>query len=151
MGIAIRRKDAAWASLGMLVAVLIEPGKTWAIGVLRRIYTVDDELRLGVQTLSAKPVAVTLRTDTVLQNSVWEEALRFEENYKERYRTGILLEPQQLPLSGADLLLPPGLASRGTQFNVPLTQGGEQRIRVARLLDEGEHYQRAMIESLGLA
>ena len=151
MGIAIRRKDAAWASLGMLVAVLIEPGKTWVIGVLRRIYTVDDELRLGVQTLSAKPVAVTLRTDTALRDSVWEEAIRFEATYKELYRTGILLEPQQLPLSGSDVLLPPGLASRGTQFNVPLTQGGEQRIRVARLLDEGEHYQRAMIESLGLA
>jgi hypothetical protein len=149
MGIAIRRADAGWAALGCLVAVLIEPGKTWAIGVLRRIFSVDDELRLGIQTLSARPAAVTLRTDTLARDHVWEDAMKHEASYNEHFQTGLLLAPQSLPLPAGEILLAPALASRGTQFGVPLPQG-EQRIRVTRLLDAGEHYQRAMFESLGV-
>jgi hypothetical protein len=41
------------------------------------------------------------------------------------------------------------LGGRGTQFNVPLPQGGEQRIRIERLLEDSPHYQRVIFESLG--
>lgn len=148
LGIAIRRADAPWAAHGALLAILIEPGKDWFLGVLRRIYSVEDELRMGVQILGAKPRLVALRSETVKRDEVWEEAMRFEATFREHYQRGILGEPQSLPLKGGEILLPPGLASRGTQFNVPLPDG-EQRVRIARLVDDTEHYQRAIFESLG--
>lgn len=150
LGIAIRRADAHWAAHGALVAVMIEPGNEWFLGVLRRIFPVEDELRLGIQVLAAKPKVVTLRAETAARDHVWADAMRFEAAFKEHYQRGILLEPQSLPLVGGEILLAPGLASRGTQFGIPLP-GGEQRLRVTRLVESNEHYQRAMIESLGVA
>lgn len=147
VGIAIRRADARWAGLGALLAILIEPGKKWFVGVIRRVFSVEDELRLGVQLLSALPTTVTLRLEALSREHVWEDAMKHEESFGEQFKKGILLEPQSLPLQAAELLLPAGLASRGSQFNVPLGKG-EQRIRITRLLEDGEHYQRALFEPL---
>jgi hypothetical protein len=149
LGIAIRSADARWATHGALVAVTIEPSTEWFLGVLRRIFSVDDELRLGIQVLAAKPKVVTLRADTVKRDEVWADAMRFEAAFRDHYQRGILLEPQSLPLGAGEMLLPAGLASRGTQFGVPLPVG-EQRIRVTRVMEKNEHYQRVMFESLGL-
>jgi hypothetical protein len=148
LGIAIRRVDAGWAEHGTLVAILIEPGTQWIVGVLKRIFSVEDELRLGVQTLGVKPRSLWMETEMLQGISPWEEAELFEPNFRERFRQAILLEPQAAPLRAADLLLPPGLATRGTQFNVSLA-GGLQRIRVTRLLHDGESFQRAVFEPLG--
>ncbi len=148
LGLAIRRGDAAWASHGELVAILIEPGSDWFLGTLRRIFSIENELRLGVQILAARPQVVSLRADVVERAAVWEDALRHEARFKEYYQRGILLEPQALPLAGAEILLAPRLATRGTQFGVPLAQG-EQRLRVTRIVEENKHFQRAMFESLG--
>lgn len=150
IGIAIKRADARWAVHGALLAITIEPGGEWFLGVLRRIFPVEDELRLGIQTLAAKPRVVTLRNDTVRRDEVWADAMKFEAAFREHYQRGILLEPQALPLNPGEILLAPGSASRGTQFGVPLSQG-EQRIRITRIVEKNEHYQRAMFESLGVA
>jgi len=149
LGIAIRRSDAPWAALGALLAIRIEPGTEWFLGVLRRVFSIENELRLGVQILAARPHVVALRTETVKRDQVWEEAMRFEATFKEHYQRGILCEPQTLPLRNGEMLLAPKLASRGTQFNVPLPRGGEQRIRIERLVEDSQHYQRAMFDSLG--
>jgi len=77
---------------------------------------------------------------------VWEEAIKHESLFGEHFRRGILLEPVPLPLSGGEILLPPGAASRGTGFGVPLPTGN-QRLRVARVHRDGEHYQRAAYEA----
>lgn len=148
LGLAIRRVDARWAAHGALVAVLIEPGKDWFLGVLRRIFSIDEELRLGIQVLAAKPCTVTLRVDVDARNQIWDDATRREADFDERYKRGILLERQGLPLAGGVMLLPPGLASKGTHFNVPLTMG-EQRIVVTRVLEDSTHYQRVMFEPVG--
>ncbi|MBS0335387.1 MAG: hypothetical protein JSS40_00915 [Proteobacteria bacterium] len=145
LGLAIRRADARWAAHGELVAVLIEPGRDWFLGVLRRIFSIDEELRLGIQVLAAKPCTVTLRLDVTAGNQVWDEATRRESDFGERYKRGILPEPQGLPLAAGIMLLPPRLASKGTRFNVPLPVG-EQRILVTRILDDTAHYQRVMFE-----
>ena len=149
LGIAIKRVDAPWAAHGALLAIKIEPGTDWFLGVLRRIFSIENELRLGVQILAAKPHVVALRTETVKRDQMWEEAMRFEATFKEHYQRGILCEPQTLPLKNGEMLLAPKLASRGTQFNVPLPKGGEQRIRIERLVDDSPHYQRALFDSLG--
>jgi hypothetical protein len=149
LGIAIRRADARWAAHGALLAITIEPGSDWFLGVLRRIFSVEDELRLGIQILAAKPKVVTLRADTVKRDEVWADAMKHEAAFREHYQRGILLEPQALPLTGGEMLLSPGRASRGTQFGVPLPEG-EQRIRVTRVVEDGEHYQRVIFESLGV-
>ncbi|HXR59580.1 MAG TPA: hypothetical protein VN747_09725 [Burkholderiales bacterium] len=149
LGVAIKRADAPWASHGALLAIKIEPGNDWFLGVLRRIFSIEDELRLGVQILAARPHVVALRTETVKRDEVWEEAMRFEATFKEHYQRGILCEAQRLPLKGGEMLLTPKLGGRGTQFNIPLAQGGEQRIRIERLLENTLHYQRVVFESLG--
>ena len=148
LGIAIRRGDAGWAALGTLVAVLIEPGKDWILCVLRRVFSVDDELRLGLQLLSAKPRTITLQVDPQgAGTSAWEDAMRHEATFKEHFRSAILLEPQTLPLAGADFLLGPACASRGTQFDLQLARG-TQRLRVTRLLEDNAFFQRAAFEPL---
>lgn len=150
LGIAIRRTDARWAVHGALLAIMIEPDGEWFLGVLRRIFSVEDEYRLGIQVLAAKPKVVMLRADTVKRDEVWADAMKYEAAFREHYKRGVLLEPQSLPLAAGEILLSPGLASRGSQFGVPLAEG-EQRIRVTRVLEDSEHFQRAMFESLGVA
>jgi hypothetical protein len=139
LGLAIRRADAVWAKHGMLLAVMIEPGKDWFVGVLRRIFSIDEELRLGIQ----------LHAPATRDHLVWEEAVLREKNFAENFRYGILLEPQGLPLPAADLLLAPGMATKGAQFNLPLPSG-QQRLSVARLHVDGEFFQRVLIEPLGV-
>lgn len=148
LGIAVRRADAPWANLGTLVAVLIEPGKDWILAVLRRVYSVDDELRLGLQLLAAKPRLIVLRADPHAGSSnAWEEATMFEDNFKEHFRSAILLEPQPTPLAAADLLLAPKTATRGSQFDLQLARGA-QRLAITRLHVDNEHFQRAAFEPL---
>lgn len=148
LGIAVRRADAPWANLGTLVAVLIEPGKDWILAVLRRVYSVDDELRLGLQLLAAKPRLIVLRADPHAGSSnAWEEATMFEDSFKEHFRSAILLEPQPTPLAAADLLLAPKTATRGSQFDLQLARGA-QRLAITRLHVDNEHFQRAAFEPL---
>jgi len=149
LGLAIKRTDARWAVHGALLAIMIVPEGDWFLGVLRRIFSVQDEFRLGIQVLAAKPKVVTLRADTVKRDEVWADAMKHEAAFRDHYQRGILLEPQALPLADGEMLLSSGRASRGTQFGVPLTDG-EQRIRVTRVVENNEHYQRVMFESLGV-
>jgi hypothetical protein len=149
LGLAMRRGGAAWAKHGMLVAVVIEPGKDWFVGVLRRIYSIDEELRLGIQILATKPRKVLLYAPATREHLVWEEAIATEKSFKEHFRYAILLEPQTLPLGTADMLLSPGMAKQGAQFDVPLPNG-KQRISIVRIHVDNEHYQRVMFEPLGV-
>ena len=148
LGLAIRRADAAWAKHGMLLAVMIEPGKDWFVGVLRRIFSIDEELRLGIQILTPKPRKILLYAPATREHSVWEEAIRSEKNFAENFRYGILLEPQGLPLAAVELLLPPGMATKGAQFDLPLVSG-QQRLSIVRLHIDSEFFQRVLIEPLG--
>lgn len=147
LGIAIRRQDARWAVHGTLVGVLIEPGKDWVIGVLRRIFSIDEEIRLGIQVLSTRPQVMSFSPETIKRDSVWEEAMRFEATFKERYRKAILLDPASAPPGSGELLLEPATATKGSQFDVPCGSG-VQRIRVARVLHANEGYQRVLFETL---
>lgn len=150
LGLAIRGADAVWAKHGMLLAVLIEPGKDWFVGVLRRIISLDEELRLGIEILTPKPRKILLHAPATRDHLVWEEVIRTEKSFREQFRHGILLEPQGLPLAAADLLLPPGMATKGAQFNLPLPSG-QQRLSVARLHVDSEFYQRVLVEPLGVS
>ncbi len=149
LGLAIRRADAVWTKHGMLLAVMIEPGKDWFVGVLRRIFSIDDELRLGIQILTPRPRKILLHAPVTRDHMVWEEVIRGEKNFAENFKYCILLEPQGLPLAAADLLLPPGMATKGAQFNLPLASG-QQRLSIARLHVDSEFFQRALFEPLGV-
>jgi hypothetical protein len=150
LGLAIRRADAVWAKHGMLLAVMIEPGKNWFVAVLRRIFSFDEELRLGIQILTPRPRKVLLHAPVSRDYMVWEEAIRGEKNFAENFKYCILLEPQGLPLAAADLLLPPGMATKGAQFNLPLATG-QQRLSVARVHLDNEFFQRVLVEPLGMS
>ncbi len=145
LGIAIARSDAAWARLGAIVAIAIEPGNEWLVGVLRRVFAIDKELRLGIQVQAKAPRVLMLNTGTTLKDMTWEDAVKYEATYNERFRKAILLEAR-LPLASGDLLLAPKLAQAGGSIEVPLP-GGLQTLAVARLLDVGEYYQRIAFEA----
>ncbi|MBV9188966.1 MAG: hypothetical protein JOZ85_00670 [Betaproteobacteria bacterium] len=147
LGIALRPADARWAALGALVAVLIEPGKDWVVGVVRRIFSIDEELRLGVRVLSTRAQVISLCPETVTRDSVWEDAMRFEATFTDHFKRAIVLDPLSMPPHGGDLVVEPGLASKGSQFDVPLN-GAMQRIRVSRMLHTGDSYHRMVYECL---
>ncbi|HWA39186.1 MAG TPA: hypothetical protein VG873_15110 [Burkholderiales bacterium] len=145
LGLALVPREARWARHGLPVAIQIAPSTDWIVGVLRRIFSVGEEVRLGIQVLSREPRALSVNPPEALGTTAWEDAVKFEATFKERYRKTLLLQPQALPLQGAEMLLPAGLVRAGTELDVP--QGGTtQRIRVTRLLEDGEHYQRALFE-----
>ena len=147
LGIAVRRADAAWAKLGLLVGIYVEPGPDWVVGVLRRIYAVEDELRLGIQVLAHKPRLVWLRPEQLRATTAWEEEKRFEKDFDAQFQRAILPSPLPVPLEAGEFLLAPGTTSRGSQYDVPLGKGA-QRVRVTALRDDGEFYQRAAFEPL---
>jgi hypothetical protein len=128
------------------VAVAIDPGSDWLVGVLRRVFAIDKELRLGIQVLSKTPRVLMLNPGNTLKETTWEDAVKYEATFRERYRKSILLDAKAPPLVGGDLLLPPRLARVGETFGVPLP-GRNQTIAIGKLLDDGEHYQRASFEA----
>jgi hypothetical protein len=147
LGIAMRPVDARWAALGVLVAVLMEPGKDWIVGVVRRLFSLDEELRIGIQVLSTQPHVLSIATDTLKRDQAWEDAIRFEASFNEKYKKAILLDPRADPAAGGDLLLEAGLASKGAQFDIPFG-AVRQRIRVARVVHASDSYQRVVYEPL---
>jgi hypothetical protein len=147
LGIAMRPVDARWAALGVLVAVLMEPGKDWIVGVVRRLFSLDEELRIGIQVLSTQPHVLSIATDTLKRDQAWEDAIRFEASFNEKYKKAILLDPRADPAAGGDLLLEARLASKGAQFDIPFG-AVRQRIRVARVVHASDSYQRVVYEPL---
>jgi hypothetical protein len=148
MGIAIPAAGAAWVRHDELVAILIEPGSDWVVGALRRIHSVEGEIRLGVQMLAARPRAVWLEAEAVQRESVWDESMGREREYGEHYRRAILLAPLETNFTSGELLLPRGAAVRGARFGVPLPSG-DRHIRITGLHYDGAHYQRAGFEAPG--
>lgn len=148
LGIAVRPGDAKWAAHGVLVGICIEPGKEWVVGIVRRIFSLgEDELRLGIQILSTRPAVLSLSPETIRRDSVWEEAMKFEATFKERYKKGIVLDPACAPPGGGELIVEAGAASKGMQFDVPLASG-VHRIRIERMLHASDTYQRVIYETL---
>jgi hypothetical protein len=145
LGLALAPRDARWARHGMLVAIQIAPSTEWIVGVLRRLFSMGEEMRLGVQVLAREPRVLSVKPPEALGTTAWEDAVKFEASFKERYRKTLLLQPQTPPLQGAELVLPAGLVRIGTELDVPLG-GATQRIRVTRLLEDAEHFQRVLFE-----
>jgi hypothetical protein len=143
LGVALKPADARWAALGVLVGVLIEPGKEWVVGVVRRLFAMDDELRLGIQVISTRATLLSFSTETTKRDQVWEEAMKYEATFKDRFKKGIFL-------GDGDMLVEPALASKGDQYDV-FTGRSMERIRITRVLAASEHYQRVMFEALKTA
>jgi hypothetical protein len=142
LGIALPSAGTSWVKHGVLVAAKVGPGGEWVVGVIRRIFPLGKELRIGLQVLASRPRALVLRLDSRGDGSPWADAMRFEESFGEHYQRGILLAPQALPLVSAEILLPPHLAAPAAQFQVPLPNGS-QRVGLDSLSEDSEHYQRA--------
>jgi len=99
LGLAMRRGGAAWAKHGMLVAVVIEPGKDWFVGVL----AADLFDRRGVCASASRSSPPNRARSCFTRprpgsNLVWDEAIRTEKNFSEHFRYAILLEPAGVAL-----------------------------------------------------
>jgi hypothetical protein len=56
VGVILRSEDSEWVKVGKLLALRLDPGDAWLIGVVRRITRLEDDVRkIGVQTLDVAP------------------------------------------------------------------------------------------------
>jgi hypothetical protein len=149
LGLIVPRKEAGWARLGILVAVYVEPGPDWVIGALRRISAEGDMLGLGIAIFTRQPRLAWFRLETTGYASVWEEEKRLDRNFLEHFQRGILVDADGAPLGPGEMLLAPGVASRGSRLDIPFAQG-VQRIRVTAVREATEDYCRVAFESLGV-
>jgi hypothetical protein len=149
LGLLVPRREAAWARLGTLVSVLVEPGPEWVVGVLRRIGAEGESLRLGVAVLSRQPKVVWFRLEATGYASVWEEETRREHNFLEHFQRGILIDADRAPLGPGEMLVAPGVADRGSRLDIPFARGC-QRIRVTAVREETKSFCRIAFESLGV-
>jgi hypothetical protein len=61
VGIMLKGEDSEWVKVGKLLALRLDPGDSWLIGVVRRITRMQDDVRkIGVQTLDIAPSLVQL-------------------------------------------------------------------------------------------
>ena len=149
LGLQVPRKDARWAVLGMLVAVYVEPGPDWIVGVLRRISAEGEMLGLGVAVLTRQPKLAWFRLETTGYTSVWEEEKRLDRDFLQHFQRGILTDADSAPLGPGEMLIAPGIAERGSRLDIPFAQG-IQRIRVTASRDVTADFHRVAFESLGV-
>lgn len=149
LGLLVARKEASWARLGTLIAVFVEPGPDWIVGALRRIGAEGKFLRLGIAIFSRQPRLAWFRLEATGYASVWEEEQRHERNFLEHFQRGILVNADRAPLGSGEILLPPGVADRGSRLDIPLAQG-VQRIRISAVREATESFHRAAFEPLGV-
>ena len=149
LGLLVPRNEAPWARLGVLIAVYVEPGPDWVVGVLRRISAVGDMLGLGLAVFSRQPKLVWFHLETTGYTSVWEEEKRMDRNFLEHFQRGILMDADCAPLGPGELLLAPGVGERGSRLDIPFAQG-LQRIRITAVREASEDFHRVAFESLGM-
>jgi hypothetical protein len=149
LGLVVPRKEASWARLGALIAVYVEPGPDWVVGALRRISGENGQLRLGVAVFTRQPKLAWFHVEATGYASVWEEEKRLDRDFLENFQRGVLIDADSLPLGPGEMLIAPGIASRGSRFDLPFAQG-VQRIRVTAVRETTEDFDRVAFESLGV-
>lgn len=61
VGILIKNEDSEWVRVGKLLALRLDPGQYWSLGIVRRLTRTQDDMRkIGVQTLEGRPLQVFL-------------------------------------------------------------------------------------------
>ena len=131
--------------MGALLSVCVLPARDWILGAVRRANDSAGGLRLGVAILSRQPRLIWFHLDRTGYRSVWEDEKRFERNFLDHYQRGLLIDGGKALLDG-ELVLPSGLASRGSILELPM-HGGMQRLRIKAVREESHDYQRVLFEA----
>ena len=150
MGVAVDLGEGRWARVGALVAACVQPGNEWVVGVVKRVNDEkhgDDleKLRLGIALMGRKPRLMWFHMDNPSRDSVWSQEKMRERNFLEHFQRGIVVDLGEPPLSYGEMLLPAGLASRGTRFEVPL-HAGSVKLIVTEVREETHDFQRVSFE-----
>lgn len=145
LALAVARANAAWARLGLLVAVDMGGSQGWVVAVIRRISGADEELRLGLLVLARRPQAIWCKLEKVQGSSPWDgEAVR-EREFLDHFQHAILVDAHgsgAAALISGELLIDPRLASPGARFDVPLAKG-MARVQVTDIRETGADFCRA--------
>jgi hypothetical protein len=145
LGLSLPRADTAWARIGALVSVFVQPGPDWAVCAARRVAVRDDTLSLGLEVLARKPRSAWLRVLARENESVWDESMRLERDFDSRFVRALLLtELPQAEATFGEMLLPAGRAAPGVSFDLPLP-GRVLRLSVVDLRESGEDYIRVRV------
>jgi hypothetical protein len=145
LGLSLPRADTSWARIGELVSVFVQPGPDWAVCAARRVTVRDDTLSLGLEVLARRPRSAWLRVLESENESVWDESMRRERNFDSHYVHGLLLSDlPQTEAAFGEMLLPPGRATPGVSFDLPLP-GQVLRLSVVDVREAGEDYVRVRV------
>ena len=139
-------RRAHWLTRMMILSRMLNlPVAEWVIGVIRRMNATDASLELGISVVTRKPTLLWCENNDTGHSGVWDDEKRFEKNFDEHFTRGILVEPQgHIPAAG-EILFPPGTASRGSWFDMPV-KGGMARIMITRVREETQDFQRVEFE-----
>jgi hypothetical protein len=149
IGLVLSRSEARWAKLGSLLAVCIEPGQDWVLGVVRRMNAEGDELRLGLAVICRKPHAAWFHAESSGHSTVWDEEKRFERNFEDYFQRAILVDGAT-PAAPGEMLLAPSLAAQGSRIDMPMA-AGMQRLVVTRVLEQTPDFQRVAYQPQGIS
>ena len=143
LGLALAQTGTAWARIGALVSVFVQPGPDWAVCAVRRVSVRDQTLSLGLEVLARKPRGAWLRILEHENENVWVDAMREERNFDSHFVRALLLsDPPRTDAVISEMLLPAGRAGAG--FDLPL--GDEAlRLSVVDVREAGDDYVRVRV------
>jgi hypothetical protein len=120
LGVLVPRKYAAWARLGTLLAIYMEPGPDWIVGALRRISAEGDMLRLGIRILARRPRRGWFHLRSSTEATVRSHEERMDEDFLKFYQQGILLDVDLDSAATGEILVSHGVLKLGSRLEFPL-------------------------------
>ena len=133
VGILLKGEDSEWVKVGKLLALRLDPGDSWLIGVVRRITRLQDDVRkIGVQTLDTAPSLAQLEiheSTSTMSYSV-DDA-----NYESYTPSQALIFPQLE--DGNLIILESARYAHGRQYKLRDAKGS-RLIRLDAVRDKGD-------------
>jgi len=120
LGVLVPRKDAAWARLGTLLAIYMEPGPDWIVGVLRRITAEGQMLRLGIGILGRRARCGWFHLRSSPSSTIAGHEARKGEDFLTFYRPGIFLDIDMESAATGEILIPRDGLKLGSRLELPL-------------------------------
>ncbi len=143
----IPQSMGAWVKIGALCGIRAQNSELWWVGAIRRLHTDhQNKVHVGIEILSKKPVSVWLRSlgKGAERVSNWETS---SGSFAYDYMPTILLPDGRSTEQNITMLIEPGVYVPDGLYEAMMGENS-RNIRLAKLLDEGDDYERSGFEWL---
>ena len=143
----IPQSTGAWVKIGALCGIRAQNSTLWWVGMIRRLHTDhQNKVHVGIEILSKKPVSIWLRSlgkgAELVSN--WETS---SGSFAYDYMPSILLPDGRNTEQNIAMLVEPGIYVPDGLYEAMMGENS-RNIRFAKLLDEGDDYERASFQWL---